>query len=132
MAFGAQGVWMGTRFIATKESRSHENYKNKLVSSDSTGTVITRAHSGKPCRLIRNAYTEYWDGHPEERLPFPQQHIQHGRDASRRARMEGEIEVGGMPAGQVSGMIQSVEGAADIVQRLVRESAEVLNRLGTG
>lgn len=52
LAFGAQGVWMGTRFIATAESRSHDNYKHRIAETDVAGTVVTRAHSGKPCRLI--------------------------------------------------------------------------------
>lgn len=132
LALGACGAWMGTRFVAAREAYCHDNYKNRIIDISEEGTVVSRAHSGKPCRLIRNAYTEYWDSHPEERLPFPQQHIQHGREASRRARMQGEIDIGGMPAGQISGMIRSVEGAADIVQRLVRESAAVLDRLVAG
>ena len=57
MAFGAQGLWMGTRFIATEESFAHRNYKDKIVDTDTAGTVITTAHSGKPCRLIRNLHT---------------------------------------------------------------------------
>ena len=40
LAFGAQGVWMGTRFIATRESRSHDNYKTKLVETDSALSLI--------------------------------------------------------------------------------------------
>ncbi len=52
LALGATGVWMGTRFIATEEAHAHVNYKDKIASISEEGTVITRAHSGKPCRLI--------------------------------------------------------------------------------
>jgi enoyl-[acyl-carrier protein] reductase II len=58
LSFGAQGVWMGTRFIASREARAHDDYKQKIAQTDSSGTVVTRAHSGKTCRLIRNGFTD--------------------------------------------------------------------------
>ena len=73
LAMGAQGIWMGTRFITTDESYAHPNYKQKIVDIDNTGTVVSKGHSGKTCRLIRNDFTDYWDSHPEEIKPFPNQ-----------------------------------------------------------
>ena len=61
LAFGAQGIWMGT-LIATYEARAHENYKKRIVATSTAGTVVTFAHSGKPCRLIRNRFTDSWVG----------------------------------------------------------------------
>ena len=66
LSFGAQGVWMGTRFIATAEARAHENYKHKIARTNTAGTIVTRAHSGKTCRLIRNAFTDSWAGREAE------------------------------------------------------------------
>ena len=57
LALGAEGVWMGSRFVASIEAYAHSNYKNKIVEIDEEGTTITRCHSGKPCRLIRNKFT---------------------------------------------------------------------------
>ena len=71
---------MGTRFIATKEAR-YDNYKNILVDTDPTGTVITRAHSGKPCRLIDNDYTRAWASKEDQILPYPLQVRQFGEPA---------------------------------------------------
>ncbi|HTG11388.1 MAG TPA: nitronate monooxygenase, partial [Candidatus Eisenbacteria bacterium] len=48
LALGAAGVWMGTRFIATREAFGHDNYKRKIAAIDEEGTVVTRAVSGKP------------------------------------------------------------------------------------
>jgi enoyl-[acyl-carrier protein] reductase II len=47
LAFGAQDVWLGTRFIATEEALTHENYKAKIVEISEARTVVTPAHSGK-------------------------------------------------------------------------------------
>ncbi|HSR56970.1 MAG TPA: nitronate monooxygenase [Candidatus Binataceae bacterium] len=60
IALGAQGAWMGSRFVASIEAFAHSNYKNKIVEIDEEGTTITRCHSGKPCRLIRNKFTDSW------------------------------------------------------------------------
>ncbi|PPR64919.1 MAG: Nitronate monooxygenase [Alphaproteobacteria bacterium MarineAlpha4_Bin2] len=129
LAFGAQGVWMGTRFIATRESRSHDNYKNILVDTDSGGTVITRAHSGKPCRLIDNDYTREWAGKEGEILPYPLQVRQFGEPASDRGRIQGDVANGVLPAGQSVGLIHEVKSAGEVVHDVVAEAEAALKRI---
>ena len=129
LAFGAQGVWMGTRFIATPESRSHQNYKERLVSTDSSGTVITRAHSGKPCRLIDNNYTRFWADREDEILPYPLQVRKYGEPASDLGRIDGDVENGVLPAGQSVGLIHEVKSAGDIVRDVVAEAEAALKRI---
>lgn len=122
---------MGTRFVASAEALAHVNYKNKIVEIDEEGTVITRCHSGKPCRLIRNRFTDSWEGREHEILPFPLQSIKVGTEAAKKARYEGKVEEGGLPAGQISGLITAVEPAGEIVRRIMAEARAVLEeRLG--
>ncbi|MGH7288283.1 MAG: nitronate monooxygenase, partial [Myxococcota bacterium] len=61
LAFGAQGVWMGTRFIASHEARAGQGYKKQITLARDEDTVVTRCYSGKPMREIRNAYDEGWE-----------------------------------------------------------------------
>lgn len=129
LAFGAQGVWMGTRFIATAEARAHQNYKDKIGATDTAGTIVTRAHSGKPCRLIRNAFTENWQSREAEIQPFPLQAMAVGHPASERGRLQGEVETGVLPAGQSCGLISDSPPAADIVRRVAEEAEAALARL---
>jgi len=129
LAFGAQGVWMGTRFIATAESRSHDNYKHRIADTDVAGTVVTRAHSGKPCRLIDNDFTRGWAGREAEIKPFPLQAMEVGHPASERGRIEGDVEAGVLPAGQSCGMIGDVVPAGEIVRRVVEEAAAAMDRM---
>ena len=131
LAFGAQGVWLGTRFIATEEAHAHQNYKNKIVEIDTGGTVVTRAHSGKTCRLIKNAYTASWEGREDEILPYPLQGMNFGHPASKLGRLEGDVENGVLPAGQGSGLIAEVKPAGDIVRDIVREANATLDRLNS-
>ena len=126
LALGASGIWMGTRFVATAEALAHDNYKNRIVETDEEGTVITRCHSGKPCRLIRNRFTESWVGRENEILPFPLQMIRVGRGAAMKARYDGKVEEGGLAAGQVSGMIRVVKPAGEVVREIMAEAAAVL------
>ncbi|MBT6093972.1 MAG: nitronate monooxygenase [Rhodospirillaceae bacterium] len=126
LAMGAQGVWMGTRFIATQEARGHDNYKNKIVEIDEDGTVVTRAHSGKPNRMIRNQFTDAWIGRETEIKPFPQQLREVGEDGSYRGRIEGDTAMGVLPAGQGAGLIHSVPPAGQVVEDIMAEARAIL------
>lgn len=126
LAWGAEGVWLGTRFIATEEAGAHPNYKARIVDAGSSGTVVTLAHSGKPCRVIRNAFTEYWSEHEDEIKPYPLQALEIGNPASRRGRLEGDADSGVLPAGQSVGVIGSVQSAGDVVREIVREARSAI------
>ncbi|MCZ6533698.1 MAG: nitronate monooxygenase [SAR324 cluster bacterium] len=128
LAFGACGVWMGTRFISTVEARGHDNYKQKIVEIDDEGTVISRANSGKPVRMIRNRFTESWEGREADILPFPQQMIEVGQPASVAGRIEGDVENGVLPAGQSSALIHEIKPAGQVVRDIVAEARAVFAR----
>ncbi|HIF11400.1 MAG TPA: hypothetical protein EYQ81_17190 [Sneathiellales bacterium] len=129
LAMGAQGIWLGTRFIVTNEARGHINYKNKIVAIDEEGTIISRGHSGKPCRLIRNEFTTYWESHASDIKPYPQQLVEVGEPATLLGRIEGDADKGVLPAGQSSGLIDSVKGAGRVVTDIMAEAEQVLSAL---
>ncbi len=126
LAMGAQGIWMGTRFIATREARGHKNYKQKIVDIDEEGTVVTRAHSGKPNRMIRNKFTDSWTGKEHEIKPFPQQLREVGESHSIMGRINGDVEMGVLPAGQGAGLIKSVPNASQVVADIIHEARNLL------
>jgi enoyl-[acyl-carrier protein] reductase II len=128
LALGAEGVWMGTRFIATVEAFAHVNYKNRIIEIDEEGTTITRCHSGKPCRLIRNKFTDSWVGRESEIQPFPLQSMRVGFKLAEVARYEGKIEEGGLACGQTAGMIASIKSAAQVIRDVMEEAEVVLNQ----
>jgi enoyl-[acyl-carrier protein] reductase II len=132
LALGAVGIWIGTRFIATPEAYCHDNYKQKVVAIDEEATVVTRAASGKPCRLIRNNFTREWEGREREIQPFPIQGALVGREAGLRAREAGDIENGNAPCGQSAGLIRGIMPAGRVVEALVKEAEESLARLAAG
>lgn len=138
LALGGVGVWMGTRFIATREANGHAGYKNRIVEIDDEGTTVTRCFSGKPCRMIKNQTTAAWES-PDliaTIKPFPQQFgvvaKWLGFDPYIAGRYEGQTDVGALAAGQSSALIHDVLPAGDVVRRIVEEAEHALLRLGAG
>ncbi len=135
LALGADGVWIGTRFIATPEARGAPGYKDALLRTGEDGTTISRAFTGKTLRAVRNATTQHFDEHPEELDPFPQQIVNAveggwmhlGADESTPG-VDPDREC--YPAGQGVGAIHELIPAGDLVRQFVDEAEAVLARLG--
>jgi enoyl-[acyl-carrier protein] reductase II len=131
LALGAQGVWMGTRFIATVEARAGRGFKERIVAAGSADTKITRCYSGKPMRVIANPYVESWERRSSEIQPFPIQLIDSARTGVINFVDDAAIdpERTCMPAGQGIGAIDDIVPARVIVERVVAEARAVLGEL---
>ena len=135
LALGADGVWVGTRFIATPEAHVVSGYREALVESRDDDTVITRAYTGKTLRAVRNDYTQFFEEHPTELARFP--------DQIGRSMSDGAMHLGAPPdtdgidpakecyaAGQGLGGIHEIVPAGDLVHRFVEEAEREIDRLG--
>jgi enoyl-[acyl-carrier protein] reductase II len=131
LALGAQGVWMGTRFIASDEARASLHFKQRIIAAEGADTVVTRCYSGKPMRVIRNAYVEEWERRGSEIQPFPQQLIASGKaGVMSYMRDEGTDPARTcLPAGQGIGGIHEILPARAIVERVLAEAADTIARL---
>ncbi len=132
LALGAQGVWMGTRFIASTEARAARAFKERIVGADGSETRITRCYSGKPMRVLTNPYVEERERHPETIQPFPAQMIESAQAGVLGYAQDATTDPGrtAMPAGQGVGAIHEVRPVAEIMARMVEEARETLARLG--
>ena len=117
LALGAAGVSVGTRFIASDESDAHPAFKQAVVESRESGTVVSRACTGKPSRALRNPFVESWIGRESEIEPYPAQARKHFWRA-RAGCVEGDLVEGFLPMGQCAAVIDSVLPAKEIVDRL--------------
>ena len=133
LALGADGAWVGTRFIATPEAHVVSGYREALIAGREDDTVITRAYTGKTLRAVRNEYTKHFEEHPDELRPFP--------DQIGRSFADGAMHLGAPPdtpdvdlakecfaAGQGLGAISAVVPAADIVREFVEVAERTLTR----
>jgi enoyl-[acyl-carrier protein] reductase II len=133
LALGADGVWIGTRFIATPEARAVNGYKETLLGTHEDGTVVTRAYTGKTCRVVRNHWTQHFDEHPDELQPFPNQVVASVRaGANHLGAPDGtDVDVARefMPCGQGVGAIHELVPAATLVQQMVDEAERAIDRM---
>ena len=130
LALGAQGALLGTRFLATKESPLHPNFKQALLDSDGHDTVLTeipdiaRANvwPGAMARARRNALIERWAGREWElRAQQPD-----AASALERARKMGDADNASLLIGQDAGLIHDIPPAGEIVERIVAEAEALL------
>jgi enoyl-[acyl-carrier protein] reductase II len=134
LSLGADGIWVGTRFIATPEARGVLGYKERLLASHEDQTTVSRAYSGKTMRVVRNGYTDHFDAHPEELKKFPEQltiayssGVMHlgGDSFTEGVDMDKEC----YPAGQGVGAITELIPAGELVRRFVAEAETALDRV---
>ena len=133
LALGADGIWVGTRFIATPEARSVIGYKEKLLAMHEDDTVVTRAFTGKTCRVIRNDYTNAFDAAGGVAEPFPGQYVKSLKDgANHLGGDENTTDVNPerefFPAGQGAGSIHDLVPAGELVARFVADAEATLDR----
>lgn len=133
LALGADGVWVGTRFIATLEAQAVNGYKEKLIDTPEDGTIISRSYTGKTCRVVRNEWTNHFEEHPEELQKFPDQVVAsihagvNHLGAPDGTEVDAEREF--MPCGQGVGAINELVPAGDLVASMVREAEEMIDRI---
>lgn len=133
LALGADGVWIGTRFIATPEANTGRGYKETLVGLAEDGTVVSRAYTGKTCRVVRTSWTNHFEQHPEELEKFPNQIVKAAQSGVTMLGVDESVELDTdrafMPAGQGVGAIRSIEPAGDIVRSMIAEAEAVIDRI---
>ena len=133
LALGAQGVWMGTRFIASTEAHAGDLYREAILAAADEDTIRTRCYSGKPMRVKKNPYVDDWEGRPADIQPFPAQAM-----ISIRAGALGGIggQIDGLDAdkscfamGQSAGGIHDVLPAGQIVANIIAEAEASIARV---
>jgi len=133
LALGAQGVWMGTRFIASVEAHAGDEYRRAIVEAKDEDTIRTRCYSGKPMRVKKNSYVEDWEGRPGDIQPFPQQamiSIQNQAMGGIGGQVEGlDPDRSCFAMGQSAGGVHDVLPAGEIVRRIMAEANTSISRL---
>ncbi len=130
LALGAEGVLLGTRFMATPEAPIHANFKQAIVKSDGHDTVLTeipdlasqRVWPGAMSRAQRNKFIERWAG----REWALRQNAREIGQQVQAARAAGDIDNASLSFGQDAGLIDSVKSVKEVVQDIAREAEEII------
>ena len=130
LALGAEGVLLGTRFMATPEAPIHPNFKQSIVISDGHDTVLTeipdlttqRVWPGAMSRAQRNKFIERWSG---REWALRQNAPEVGKQAA-AARAAGDVDNATLSFGQDAGLIDSIKSVKEVVQEIVTEAEEII------
>jgi len=131
LAMGAQGIWTGSLWLTVEESACEPPQVQSYLDATSADTVRSRSYTGKPCRMLRNEWTETWES---EDTPAPLGMPLQGMvtaDAIQRVHRYADKSqsVAFNPVGQVVGQLNSVEPTRDVIQRIVEEYVDAVDRL---
>ena len=132
LALGADGVLLGTRFLASREAPLHENFKQAIVNSDGHDTVLTEIPDiaagvvwpGAMSRAKRNAFIEHWAG----REWALRQHRTEVYASVQAAYQTGDVNNAPLSYGQDAGLINNVLPVGEIVRQIAREAEEILSK----
>ena len=143
LTLGADGAWLGTRFVASEEARVHERYRQRVVESDETDTkyttVFDKGWPGMPHRVLYNETLERWEkaGKPDsgerpgERdvvATGPETSIERYEQSLAAPELSGDIEELALYAGQSVGLASDVQPAGSIVDTLIAEAEATISR----
>jgi enoyl-[acyl-carrier protein] reductase II len=128
IALGAEGVQIGSRFVTSEESSAHINFKKAILKAKDGDTQLS-IKKLTPARLLKNKFWEQinraeMSGASEEELK-----IILGRARAKKGMFEGDLEDGELEIGQISGYINEIKPAADIVVEIIAEYTSALQKL---
>jgi len=132
LALGAQGVWLGSLWLTTAESGSGLAVLAAYLEASSSDTVRSKSFTGKPARMLRNAWTDAWaDPSGPGPLGMPLQNILTA-EANMRIARSGRKDLAFAPVGQIVGRMNQVRPVRDVMYQLVEEYIETVERLEQG
>lgn len=120
MVLGADGVQVGSRFVASEESSAHINFKERVIRAQEGDTILTLKQL-TPVRLIRNKFYEEVRSAEERGASAEELRQILGRARAKKGMFEGNLDEGELEIGQVSGMLRDIKPAAKIVEEMMAE-----------
>ena len=131
LALGCQGAWSGSQWLMVEESENTPVQQQAYINASSRDTVRSRSFTGKPCRMLKNDWTEAWED-PEnpDPLGMPLQYMVSGVAVAATHRWPDQtVDVAFNPVGQVVGQFEKVEKTAAVIERWVNEYLEATAHL---
>ncbi|MDR1960662.1 MAG: nitronate monooxygenase [Gracilibacteraceae bacterium] len=127
LMLGAQGVQLGTRFLVARECKIHQNYKNMVLRAGDIGTITTGRRLGHTVRSLKNAFSRKYFTAETSAAISDEELEARAVGALRLAAVEGDEKNGCFLAGQIAGLVQKEQTAAEIIREIFAEAEEILN-----
>ena len=127
MVLGADGVQVGSRFVASDEASSHQNFKNLVITSGEGDTYLSLKQL-TPVRLMKNHFFEQVQEAEKKCASTEALEQLLGKGRAKRGMFEGNLDEGELEIGQVSAIIKNIKPAAEIVQEMYKEYEDALRQ----
>jgi enoyl-[acyl-carrier protein] reductase II len=127
-ALGADGVQIGSRFVTTPESSGHQNFKDAIIKAKEGDTILTLKQL-TPVRLIKNDFYNKILTAEQQCASTEQIAEILGRARAKKGMFEGDLKEGELEIGQISGAIDSIKPAGEIVEEIIKEFNSTISRL---
>ena len=125
MNLGADAVQIGSRFVATPESSAHENFKKVVIDAQEGDTLLTLKEL-TPVRLVKNEFFKQLENAYEQNASVDDLNKLLGRGRAKKGMFEGDIVEGELEIGQISGLINEIIPAKQVVEEIVTEFTNAL------
>ena len=124
---GAEGVQVGTRFLAAEECQIHPTYKELVVKAKDTDSVVTGRTTGHPCRNVKTKFLKQLAKREMEGSIDPDEFEKITLGALRKAVQDGNLDEGSFLCGAIAGMVNEVKPAKEIVEEMFAQAEAIFN-----
>ncbi|MDE5855369.1 MAG: enoyl-[acyl-carrier-protein] reductase FabK [Ruminococcus sp.] len=125
---GAEGVQIGTRFLASEECQIHETFKELIIKAKDTDSVVTGRYTGHPCRNIKTKFSKKLASGEKDGSLTPDEFEELTLGSLRKAVQDGNLDEGSFLCGAIAGMINDVKPCDAIVKEIMEQAEKLLNR----
>lgn len=123
---GAEGVQIGTRFLASEECQIHSTFKELVVKAKDTDSVVTGRYTGHPCRNIKTKFSKKLANGEKDGSLTPEEFEELTLGSLRKAVQDGNLDEGSFLCGAIAGMINDVKPCDAIVKELIEQAEKLL------
>ena len=125
---GAEGVQIGTRFLASDECKIHQTYKDLVIGAKDTDNVVTGRTTGHPCRNVRTKFAKKLASDEMKGNITPDEFENITLGSLRKAVQDGNLEEGSFLCGLIAGMVNEIKPCKEIVEEMMEQAQKLLNR----
>ncbi|KAL4249865.1 Aldolase-type TIM barrel [Abortiporus biennis] len=126
LAWGAQGIWVGTRFVASKEASAPKAHKEALLSASYEDAVTTLIYTGRPLRVRRTPYVDDWNNNRQAEIKELTSKGILPNEEELRKHPEKSLQSRTFLIGRVAALINDVPSAQEIVDSMIKDAVEIL------
>lgn len=123
---GAEGVQIGTRFLASEECQIHPTFKELVVKAKDTDSVVTGRYTGHPCRNIKTKFSKMLANGEKDGSLTPEQFEEVTLGSLRKAVQDGNLEEGSFLCGAIAGMINDIKPCDAIVKEIMEQAERLI------